>query len=60
MGFAVWQYAALGAFAFASVFALGAFIYLQSQDEGEVVDWSKFEIQDGDAPPAPSFNNGDN
>ena len=61
MGFAVWQYAALGAFAVASVFAFGAFVYLRTQEEGDdAVDWSNYQIKDGELPPEPIFNSRDN
>ena len=46
MGFAVWQYAALSAFAIASVFALGAYVYLRTQEEEDeaIQDWSNYQM----------------
>ena len=61
MSFETWQYAALSAFAVASIFALGALVYLQTQEEGDdVVDWSSYQIKDDELPPEPIFNSSDN
>ena len=58
MGLASWQYAALGAAAVASIFAIGAYFYLKVQGEDcEWIDWNDYDTNI--EPPAPIFGCGD-